>query len=309
MPGHENKPLLVAAGEWLWDELPEGRRAGGAPANLAVHAAALGVSSALISAIGQDEDGDALISSMQTREVNLDAVARVALPTGTVGVQLSPEGKPVYEIRGPVAWDQIPNSPKAQALAETCDAFCFGTLARRSPISRSTIQALLARSQSDAWRVLDVNFRGQFFSQEDLENALEASNLLKLSDEELPMIQRLLRFPEGETVSEHLAELADRFELRLIVLTCGADGVILWEPENSSKLTKIDAVPVKATDTVGAGDSFTATFVSGLLLGMSPSTAALHATKIAAFVCTQNGATPTLPEKLLEEFHASVSAA
>lgn len=281
----------------LWDVFPTGPVFGGAPANVACHAAALGADAAMVSCVGTDDLGDQAVAAMAERGVDTPAVARSAqYSTGTVQVHLSAGGQPSYEITRHVAWDYIPWSPQVEELAAQADAVCFGSLAQRSETTRETIRRFLNATRPDCLRVFDVNLRQNFYNEEILRESLKLANILKLNNEEAPVMAKACF---GEPMDDFIDRLAEEFDLRLVALTLGSQGAILAAggERHEEPAPKTDVV-----DTVGAGDSFTAAMILGTLSGWSLSKTAAHATAVAAYVCSQPGATPILPESLIADF-------
>jgi fructokinase len=288
---------IVGLGEVLWDLLPGGRELGGAPANFACQARALGARAHLVSRVGQDALGEEILTRLEKLGVKTDAVSiDPSHATGTVGVELE-EGQPRYIIHEGVAWDFIEATPTARAAVETADAVCFGTLAQRSATSRAALRALVSAAPSGALRVCDINLRQHFYSREVLDDSLRLANALKLNDAELPVLATLFGL-EGE-VRDQLAALAKQFTLRFVVLTRGAQGSLLFDGAQWSEHRGLE---VKVADTVGAGDSFTAATVLGFLSGWDLERINAVANEVAAFVCSRTGATPPLPGHLTEMF-------
>lgn len=283
----------MGLGEILWDMLPAGTFLGGAPANFAFHANQLGARGLVVSAVGSDELGTKLFAELGQLNVPTDGLRRTIHPTGTVTVTTI-AGQPTYIIHTDVAWDHIPFDAGLQAIAQQADAVCFGSLAQRSPQSRSTIQSFLAATPKDCWRVFDINLRQNFYDVTTIQAALDLTHVLKLNHEELPIVARLLGLPADP--EDALSALLKTYGLRLIALTRGSGGSSLiskWRTSNHP------GYPVEhIADTVGAGDSFTAALVMGLLHGDDLDTIHDRAARLASYVCTQRGATPRLPEDL-----------
>lgn len=289
-------PVVVGIGETLWDVYPDAAHFGGAPANFACHAAGLGAESWMVSSVGVDELGDRAIEALQERGVDCGHVTRdVAHPTGRVSVTLDAAGLAQYEIEAGTAWDHLRWTSALDALAERCDAVCFGSLAQRSPASRQTIRRFLEAVPRRALRVYDVNLRQKFYDRELVESSLRRASAVKLNDDELPVIAKLCGIPHGAD-GEMLGALMSRYDLRLAALTCGSRGAVLRteHEENRSTAPGLDG----AADTVGAGDAFTATMVIGYLAGLPLGSINRHANAVASFVCSRAGATPSLPERL-----------
>ena len=295
---------VIGIGEALFDCLPEGRKLGGAPANFAYHVSQFGLNGCAISAIGNDELGDEIVEKFNAVHLK-HILPRVEQPTGTVKVTLDEKGVPQYEICLGVAWDNIPLTDEMLSVARQTQAVCFGSLAQRSETSRKTIHAFLDATPAAALRVFDINLRQSWYTAEVIAESLQRANILKINDEELDVVATMLL---GEpTIPGHLIaedaektrricrELISRYDLDMLILTCGAIGSYVFTMEEESYIT---TPKVKVADTVGAGDSFTATFVAQLLLGKPIPEAHKKAVDVSAFVCTQNGAMPVLPEEL-----------
>lgn len=284
-------PVLVGIGELLWDLLPGGRQLGGAPANFAYHARALGGEGVPVSAVGADDAGRDARARLQ--ELGLSdgwVAADPAHPTGVVDVRLDDRGVPSYTIREGAAWDHLTLTPGMLELARRADAVCFGSLGQRSPEARRSIRAFVAAVRPGCLRVLDVNLRQHYFDAPLLRDLLGSCDALKLNDEELPVLTRLLDLPGDEPGA--LATLAERYPLRLLALTRGPAGCLLL---SGSRRAEHPGVPARVADTVGAGDAFTAAMILHLLRGTDLDAIAAIANRVASYVCTQAGATPPIP--------------
>jgi fructokinase len=288
------KPYIVGLGEVLWDVLPEGKQLGGAPANFAYHVSQFGHDALAISAVGNDALGDETLEALNARHLQ-HLMPRVDYPTGTVQVTLDDDGIPTYVIREGVAWDNIPFTAELEDVAQNTRAVCFGSLAQRSPVSRATIQAFLNAMPKDSLKIFDINLRQNFYNKEIIREALTACNILKINDEELVLIGRLFEQP-GLDIENKCWLLLGKYNLDMLVLTCGVNGSYVFTPGSVSFQ---ETPPVEVADTVGAGDSFTGTFVSGLLAGKSIVETHRLAVDVSAYVCTCKGAMPKLPQELL----------
>ena len=212
-------------------------------------------------------------------------LSRVAFPTGTVDIRLDPSGVPQYDIRMPAAWDNIPFTPELQQLAPQTRAVCFGTLARRSPVSSRTISDFvdaIPRGEGQ-WRILDINLRQHFYSRDIILHAMEQCNILKINDEELGAISGMFSIP-GAAVQEKCQELLRQFSLKFLILTCGVNGSYVFSSLSETP-SFLETPHVKVADTVGAGDSFTAAFTAALIQGRSPLEAHRLAVDVSAYVC------------------------
>jgi fructokinase len=284
-------------GEALWDVLPEGKKIGGAPANFAYHVSQFGLDSCVISAIGSDNLGREILENFTSKGLHY-LIDEVPYPTGTVQVELDPAGIPQYDIKENVAWDNIPYTPQLEALAEQTRAVCFGSLAQRNVVSRETINRFLNAMPrlDDSLVVFDVNLRQGFYTKEILCNSMSRCNILKINDEELITLSRMFGYP-GIDLQDKCWILLGKYNLRMLILTCGVNGSYVFTPGNVS----FQPTPVvEVADTVGAGDSFTAAFIASILKGKSVDEAHRKAVEVSAYVCTRKGAMPTLPRELVE---------
>lgn len=289
--------VVVGMGEALWDVLPEGKKIGGAPANFAYHVSQFGLPSCVVSAVGADPFGQEIVENFTSKGLN-QQIAEVPYPTGTVQVEIDPAGVPQYEIKENVAWDNIPYTALLESLAERTKAVCFGSLAQRNVVSRNTINRFLdAMPQTDdSLVVFDVNLRQGFYTKEILCNSMKRCNILKINDEELVTVSRMFGYP-GIDLQDKCWILLGKYNLKMLILTCGINGSYVFTPGNVSfqPTPKVDVA-----DTVGAGDSFTAAFISSILKGRSVAEAHALAVRTSAFVCTKKGAMPILPPELTE---------
>jgi fructokinase len=261
---------------------------GGAPCNFAYHASRAGCESFVVSAIGTDGLGKEILSLFDENALDKSYVQQTSdFPTGTVTVSLDADGIPSYIIHENVAWDNIGWNNSLETLAKNVDAVCFGSLAQRNPVSQQSILNFLKATQNDCLRVFDINLRQAFYSENVIVQSLELSNILKLNEDELPTVAKLLALHGSD--DELLAQLMKKFNLKMIALTKGDKGSFLRTEKEQSFM---EVPKVKIADTVGAGDSFTAVIVAGLLQNHDLKTIHENATRVAAFVCTQNGAMP-----------------
>ena len=284
--------IVVGIGEALWDVLPEGKKIGGAPANFAYHVSQFGLPSCVVSAIGDDALGKEIIENFTSKGLD-QLIAEVPYPTGTVQVEIDQTGIPLYDIKENVAWDNIPYTEHLDALAKRTKAVCFGSLAQRNVVSRETINHFLDTmpKDDDSLIVFDVNLRQGFYNKEILCKSMQNCNILKINDEELITVSRMFGYP-GIDLQDKCWILLGKYNLKMLILTCGINGSYVFTPGNVS----FQPTPkVEVADTVGAGDSFTAAFIASILKGKSVTEAHTIAVKTSAFVCTQKGAMPILP--------------
>ena len=289
-----DKRMIVGLGEALWDVLPEGKKLGGAPANFAYHTGQFGLDTLAISALGEDRLGDETIAAIEEHGLNY-MMPRVPYPTGTVQVTLDDEGIPAYDIKENVAWDNIPFTDEMKAVAQNCRAVCFGSLAQRNVVSRETIKKFLSTTPDDCMKIFDINLRQNFYTKEVIDDSLHLCNVLKINDEELVVIGRMFGYP-GLDMQDKCWLLLGKYNLDILVLTCGVNGSYVFTP---GSMSFYETPKVEVADTVGAGDSFTGTFCACILKGKSVADAHRIAVDASAFVCTQKGAMPKLPDTIL----------
>ena len=295
-------PIVLSLGELLWDMLPSGKRAGGAPVNFAYHAMKNGTEGWAISAVGEDELGDELIAKADEAGINT-VLQRNAWPTSTVEVALK-NGIPEYTIVKGVAWDHILYTRQLIDVVSKADAVCFGTLALRSPESHATITELLKHTKPGAMKFFDINLRANFYSKELIEELLGYANIFKINDDELIMMREMFSIPEGND-EEACKWFMDRFDLEYTILTGGAtfSTIIAKDGETSTLLTP----HVEVADTVGAGDSFSGSFTGKILSGASLKEAHRAAVNTAAYVCTKEGGWPAYPTEGVPDYLAAAA--
>ncbi len=288
----ENK-YCVGLGEILFDVLPTGSQLGGAPANFAYHAGQHGLCSVAVSAIGNDELGDEALRILDEKQLKY-VLPRVDYPTGTVQVTLNADGVPTYDIKLGVAWDNIPFTDSIREVAVNCCAVCWGSLAQRSESSRRTIYQFLDHTPQNCLKIFDINLRQNFYDKDIICESLSRCNILKINDEELVTLGRLFGYP-GLDIQDKCWLMLGKYNLDMLVLTCGVNGSYVFAPGSMSYMEtpKVDVV-----DTVGAGDSFTGTFCASILRGDSIADAHKRAVEVSAYVCTQAGAMPEIPQTL-----------
>lgn len=291
------KKTIVGIGELLLDVLPEGMELGGAPANFVYHTSQFGFNSYVISAIGKDSLGESLHKKIREKGLN-EYIETVPFDTGTVQIELDEKGIPYYHIKENVAWDNIQFSSKLKELAKNTSVVCFGSLAQRNIISRETINHFLDTMPNDknTYKIFDVNLRQSFYTKEILNQSMEKCNVLKINDEELIAICKLFGYSDIDLENE-CWNIINKYNLKILILTCGSKGSYVFTPDHHYSYIK--APKVNVIDTVGAGDSFTATFISALLQGKNTVEAHQLAVKVSAYVCTQKGAMIQLPKDII----------
>lgn len=283
---------IVGLGEALWDVLPEGKKLGGAPSNFAYHAGQYGLPSVAVSALGNDKLAEETIQQLEEKQLHY-VMPQVPYPTGTVQVTLDEQGVPTYDIKENVAWDNIPFCDEVKEIAGNAAAVCWGSLAQRNIVSRETIYKFLDHTPEGCLKIFDINLRQNFYNKNIVCESLRRCDVLKINDEELVIVSRMLEL-QGLDIESKCRQLLADYNLRMLVLTCGVNGSYVFTTDGMSfqETPKVDVA-----DTVGAGDSFTGTFCASILNGKSVADAHKLAVEVSAFVCTQNGAMPEIPSK------------
>lgn len=286
-------PKIISFGEALWDIFPDGEKFGGAPANFACHAARLGAEVSMVTALGDDQRGKLAMDFLMDFGIKTDLIQFPSnAPTGIVQIELDDLGKPRFTIEPNSAWDKIVwNSSLAERISNA-DAIYFGTLGQRQEPARTTLaHALEAASKSSVIRMVDINLRAPFFDNDTIIHSVTSANLLKLSDEELPSVCQAFNIAPEKSPEASLERLKSIAGLAAIVMTSGEKGAMLV---NNHGTIIQPAIPTHVVDTVGAGDSFTASFLMGWLEGAAGIKILQQACLDASKTCTHAGAIPNV---------------
>lgn len=284
---------IVCLGEVLWDIFPGNKPLlGGAPANVCFQCAALGHSSALVSAVGDDSHGRSILHRLEQSGLPIDWVGvDPNHPTGRVLVDVDLRGQPSYEILGPVAWDQLHWSGSLQRLAGRAQAVCFGTLAQRHSVSRETIQRFLSASRHCPVRLLDLNLRGDDTPQDLIAQSLALANMAKFNRAEFEIVSRMAQGPLHDSLESQARILLRVFDLEAVWITLGAQGSLMVSESETLHQTAHECLVV---DTVGAGDAFCAGLLCGLVRQDPIAAVTRLAARLAARACSTQGALPSL---------------
>lgn len=328
------KKRIAGLGELLWDITvpvdaeyqniaweaipPENKKGGGAPANVVYYASQFGNEAVTVSAIGNDREGAALRRMLESEGISFAGVQYNSRQTGKVYILKEQSGDYRYEIVEDTAWDHICFTERLAALAAGTDCAVFGTLAQRNKVSAETIRSFLLSmpERAGVYKLFDINLRRHYYTKEIVENSLRICNVLKINHEELKVLSGVLPMEthfsgffqgkgfggkEVETYRKACTELAERFRIDMILLTCAEKGNFTFSPEG---FLYREAAPVgnkeEGADAVGAGDAFTAAFISAVMAGRSVWEAQCLASGVAAYVCSRQGAMHRLPRAWLE---------
>lgn len=290
------KKKAVCFGEVLWDVFPEKERIGGAPLNVASRLSSLGIETAMISQVGDDQKGRQLVEYLKDKKIDTSGISTTTeYETGVVKVQLSTSGSATYEITHPAAWDRIEPTAQMTSLVEKSDAFIYGSLVCRDQVSRKTLFELLSKAN---YRILDLNLRPPHYSQELLEKLMGYADFIKFNDEELFEVAQMLG-SRYNSLEQNLLFMAVKYPKKIICVTKGRHGAVLLKDK---KLYYNSGYRVKVKDTVGAGDSFLGTLIAGLLNDDQPQTSLDLACALGALVAAKEGANPELSPELISRF-------
>ena len=296
----KNNNYVIGIGELLWDCFPSYRRMGGAPANFTYHVAQFGHKSLVISAIGDDKDGVDLINELQKHKLDY-RLEKVSLPTGTVNIDTSVKNDPHYTINTDVAWSVIPFTKELEEIAHNSCAVCFGTLAQYGKISENTIRKFLRATPNDCYKIYDINLRSNsgkdYFTNDSIKSSLELCNILKINIDELDYLTKQLDLGSVDNNVDTRSHCLMRKypNIKILIITMGTDGSWIFNERESS----FQQTPkVKVVDVVGAGDSFTGSFIGSILNGKTIKDAHRIAVNVSAYVCTQPDGMPEIPERL-----------
>ena len=277
----------VGLGEVLWDVLPGGKQLGGAPANFAYVSNALGNNGIVLSRVGNDEFGSEILDELNDKNLSTEYVEIDAKkPTGIVNVKLE-NGQPTYEIVENVAWDFLELSENWRKIAAKTDAVCFGSLAQRGELSRQTIREFVGLT--NGLKIFDVNLRQNYYSVDVIRESFALANVAKLNHDELPIIAKMLEI-SGENQFETAKNLRQKFDLKFLCVTRGANGSLLISENNFSENA---GLKITVKDTIGAGDAFTAAMTHGILRGWELDKINEFANKVGAFIASNTGAMPS----------------
>ena len=287
---------ITSFGEVLWDNLPSGKKLGGAPLNVLVRLRALGADCAIISSRGADADGDEIQRQIEEKDVSTALLQTCPdQPTSLVEVAINKCGVATYDIVYPCAWDRITLRDEALARVAESDAFVFGSLCTRDPVTRQTLETILDRTAgTDTFKVFDVNLREPHYTHERVLSLMKRADMAKLNDDEL--YELAVAFgSKHRSIDQNVRFLARLAGLERMCVTLGPHGALYFADDEMYFHT---GFRVEVADTVGAGDSFTAAFVAGWLSRKPIEEIHRAAVETSAFVCTSHGAMPVLPERI-----------
>ena len=285
----------VAYGEVLWDVFANEKKIGGAPLNVALRMKTIGCEVAMISCVGNDENGKAIVDHVKSLGLETNTIVTSDdFPTGLVNVTLNDRGSATYEIAYPAAWDKIILNDQAKKKVVEADVLIYGSLVCRDEVSRLALEELL---NVNVYKVFDVNLRKPHYSYEMLEQLMNAANFIKFNDEELLEITAAMKSP-FKSLEDNMNLIAERTGVTAMCVTRGKHGALLmWE----GQLYENGGYPIQVADTVGAGDSFVAALITSLLTGKEPQYAIDFACAMGALVAEAPGANPEISYSQIEK--------
>lgn len=287
---------IVCFGEVLFDVFPTHRKIGGAPLNVGLRMASLGINTQIISRIGQDEIGKELLDFVSQNGVSTDSIqVDNTFATGEVLVKLDEKGSASYTINYPVAWDKIEATPEAQNVVANADALVFGSLVCRD---NTSYQSLLSLLNCAKYKIFDVNLRAPFYTKELLSDLMKKADFIKFNDDELYEISEYLGSP-FHSLEQNIQFIAEKTNTKHICVTKGSHGAVLLY---NNQLFYNSGYKITVADTVGAGDSFLAGLLTKLLTGVAPQNAIDFACALGALVAQNEGANPTISPEAIAEF-------
>jgi fructokinase len=283
---------IISIGEILWDVIGNSEYLGGAPLNFAAHARRLGHEVFLVSGVGDDDRGHRALAAMQERGISCDFVQVVAgKPTGTAGVELDPDGKPMFRIVRPAAYDFVRVTlPLMQRVADLQPHWIyFGTLYHISNQALASTLRLLEEVPV-ARKFYDVNLRDGNWNLATVERLASQANVIKLSDSEAEFLDGSLSTEGLQGSVEHFCRRwSEQYSCKTICVTLGERGCGIYR---DGSYTTAPGRKVEVSDTVGAGDAFAAAFLHGIDRGWDAQRCGTFANAVAALTASKPGAIP-----------------
>ncbi|MES2576427.1 MAG: carbohydrate kinase [Bacteroidota bacterium] len=300
MNNFKEKLSIVCFGEVLFDVFPTHRKIGGAPLNVALRLASLGVNTHIISRIGKDAIGQELVDYVRANGVDTTSIqVDEVFHTGEVIVKLNEKGSASYTINYPVAWDKIVCIPEDEIMVKKADALVFGSLVCRDSVSQSSLLEIINYAK---YAVFDVNLRAPFYTKEILINLMMQSDFIKFNDDELYEISAFMNSPY-HSLEQNILFIAEQTNTKHICVTKGSHGAVLYY---NGKMYYNSGYKIDVVDTVGSGDSFLAGLISKLLNNVNPQEAIDFACALGAIVAKNEGANPKISSKEINAFMSPI---
>lgn len=286
---------VVSFGEILWDKLPSGKVPGGAPLNFAYRLNSFQNSLSIISKVGDDLLGKGLTeflnkNGLDTEHIQISKIYK----TGEVNVSIDKNGIADYDILNPVAWDDISLNLKNIELTKNSSVFVFGSLICRNMTSRRTLKELLKIAP---FKLFDINLRSPYYNMNLIEELMLSSDFIKFNYEEIEEISTIY-INKKATLENMIETISEKTKTKNICVTMGEKGACYY---TNNSFYYQDGFKINVLDTVGAGDSFLATLVEGILNKTKPQEILKKACAVAALVASKEGATPTVSMKEIND--------
>lgn len=287
---------IICFGEVLFDVFPTHRKIGGAPLNVALRMASLGINAQIISRVGNDKIGKELLHFIKENGVATDTIqVDENLSTGEVIVQLNDKGSASYTINYPVAWDKIEVTSVAKNAIANADAMVFGSLVCRHLVSHQTLLDLMNLAK---YKIFDVNLRAPFYTKELLIELMNKADFIKFNDDELYEISEYMNSPYN-SLEQNIHFIAEQTNTKHICVTKGSHGAVLYYNDT---MYYNSGYKIEVADTVGAGDSFLAGLLTQLLTGNDTQFAINYACALGALVAQKEGANPKIEAAAIADF-------
>jgi fructokinase len=286
------KKNILCFGEVLWDAFGDEKVAGGATMNVAFHLTRQGANASFASRVGMDASGYELIDFLKENNLYSNLIQQdEELPTCEVTVQLDKNQQATYIIPQPVSWDNIKTEAALTQNAKKVSAIIFGSLACRQQTTRDTLLNLL--NETAALKVFDVNLRTPHYTLSTIETLAARADVVKMNEDEANL---LINGSKGD-LKEKITEFRKKYHAQTICVTRGENGAIVW---HDYEFYEHPGYKVEVVDTVGAGDSFLATFINGLLNKQPLQQVLERSCAVGAYVTGKRGANPEYDEGIRE---------
>lgn len=290
---------VVCFGEVLWDVFPDGKKIGGAPLNVAIRLTSLNNNSTIISSVGNDELGRELIKNLMDTNINIEGIQTTNnYKTSEVVVSLDKSGSATYTIEQPCAWDFIEHTNRLKKITEEAEVFIYGSLASRMQTTYATLLKLISVAN---FKVFDVNLRKPHYNKECIMELMKYADLIKFNEEELIEICNYYN-SSSNSIEKLCAHISKQTDTKHICVTLGDKGALYYKDK---KVFRNFGYKVTVNDTVGAGDSFLASFVNGISNKLDEQEVLDRSCAIGALVASRNGANPKLNQNEINNLMAS----
>ena len=280
-------PEVVSFGEIVFDRFEGNAHLGGAPLNFSFYLRQLGVSVALVSAVGRDALGERALEALAAVGLDTTWVKSGSRPTGTVDVTLE-DGEPHFLITQDSAWEEIRIDRDPPNLRPVM--LYFGTMALKTAVNRATLRTL--SSLNPRHILVDLNLRPGLHSRDLVLTALGMATMVKMNEEEWRIVREM-------TSQRTVVGLMESFGLEMVALTAGPMPARLYV----SGEEHVEEPPeVTVADAIGAGDAFSAALAAGVVRREPPRDVLRTACRTGAAAVVGHGALVDLPAELRDVY-------